>query len=207
MDQNRLNVSAHDSGVFLSGIHWEGTEVQELCQRSGRAWNQDGLHIRRVYQRTRENLVPSVHVVLHLRPCICSRSSFFWQLLLYKPGLSHSQTFRPEPLFPPSSELQAWCRQRKKNTDVGFRTEWPYRGTCHTFPFWIIPHRLSAKKKKNGQRRMCMERFNEGLSTILTCSSVWLCEREWVCECVWEGEIKRECVGFGAHIDLYSVFV
>lgn len=40
--------------------------------------------------------MPSVHVVLHLRPCICSRRSFYWRLLLYKPGsgaLSHSQTF------------------------------------------------------------------------------------------------------------------
>ena len=72
---------------------------------------------------------------------------------------------------------------REKNTDVGFRTEWPYRGTCRTFPFWIIPHRLSAK---NGQRRMCKERFEEGLSTILTCSSVWLRVCGWVCECVRE---------------------
>lgn len=63
--------------------------------------------------------------------------------------------------------------------------EWPYRGTCHTFPFRIIPHCLSSKKKKKTARGECVRRgFNEGLSTILTCSSVWL----WVCVGVrvWE---------------------
>lgn len=25
--------------------------------------------------------------------------------------------------------------ERKKKTDVGFRTEWPYRVTCRAFPF------------------------------------------------------------------------
>lgn len=24
---------------------------------------------------------------------------------------------------------------REKNTDSGFRTEWPYRGSCRAFPF------------------------------------------------------------------------
>lgn len=37
-------------------------------------------------KKKKRNLVPSVHVVLHLRPCICSRSSFYRWLLLYKPG-------------------------------------------------------------------------------------------------------------------------
>lgn len=104
-----------------------------------------------VYKR---NLVPSVHVVLHLRPCICSRSSYYWRLLLYKPGLgalSHSQTVfcRLEP-FSPSSELQAWCRRREKTQMLGL--EWPYRGTCHTFPF--LNHSSSSVCQKGPEENV-----------------------------------------------------
>lgn len=101
-------------------------------------------------------------------------------------ALSHSQTF-----FVGWSLFFLWAlnftpgADAEKNTDVGFRAEWPYRGTCRPFPFWIIPHRLSAK---NGQRRMCWERFNEGSSTVLTCSRVWLWLRGRASVCVWERE-------------------
>jgi len=50
----------------------------------------------------------------------------------------------------------------------------------------------SSSVCQNGQRRMCMERFNEGLSTILTCSSVWL--RVCGCVSVWERERDQEGV-------------
>lgn len=50
----------------------------------------------------------------------------------------------------------------------------------------ILNH-SSSSVCQNGQRRMCMERFNEGLSTILTCSSVWL----WVCGCASARERER----------------
>lgn len=90
---------AHIARAFARAKSTE-TGVKELCQQKslnpGCIPHQKGVS---VYKR---NLVPSVHVVLHLRPCICSRSSFYWRLLLYKPGsgaLSHSQTFfcRLEP--------------------------------------------------------------------------------------------------------------
>lgn len=174
-----LNKSAHSSGVCAWRKSTE-TECQQKSLNSGRISHQKGVS---VYKR---NLVPSVHVVLHLRPCICSRSSYYWRLLLYKPGLgalSHSQTiFVGWSIF-------LWALNYKPGGDrertqmLGL--EWPYRGTCHTFPFWIIPHHLSAK---NGQRRTCKERFNEGLSTILTCSSVWL----WACGCASACVRERE---------------
>lgn len=50
---------------------------------------------------------------------------------------------------------------------------------------------------QNGQRRMCMERFNEGLFTILTCSSVWL--SVWVCECERERDQGGVCGRWRAH--------
>lgn len=37
--------------------------------------------------------------------------------------------------------------------------------------------------------------------------SVWACDCVCVCERAREKRIKGECVGVGAHIDLYSVFV
>lgn len=109
---------------------------------------------------------------------------------------------RLEP--PPTSELlelRAWCRQREreKNTDVGFRTEWPYRVTCRTFPFWIIPHRLFAKTA-SGE---CARRVSRKA-----------CPRYWHlvaygCECagvrVWES--SRGTAWVFARVDLYSVFV
>lgn len=50
---------------------------------------------------------------------------------------------------------------------------------------------------------MCKESFKEGLSTILTFSSVWL----RVCGRASAREFKRDCVGVCARVDLYSVFV
>lgn len=60
----------------------------------------------------------------------------------------------------------------------------------------ILNHSLSSVCQ-NGRRRMCMERFNEGLSTILTCSSVWL--RVSGCASVWERERERDQEGVCGH--------
>jgi len=70
--------------------------------------------------------------------------------------------------------------------------EWPYKGTCHTFPFWIIPHCLSAKTA-GGE---CVWR---GL--LKACSQYWhVVVYDWVCASVWAIEIEGECVGVGASI-------
>lgn len=99
------NVSAHNLGVCLGG----STETEWRVVPTAKSWIQDAFHIRRVYRckkkkkKKKRNLVPSVHVVLHLRPCICSRSSFYRWLLLYKPGSGPwviSRHFRRlEPFF------------------------------------------------------------------------------------------------------------
>lgn len=65
----------------------------------------------------------------------------------------------------------------------------------------ILNHSSSSvcqkKKKKNGRRRMYMEGFNEGLSTILTCSNVWL--RVCVGVRVWERDQEGVCGHWHAH--------
>lgn len=97
--------------------------------------------------------------------------------------------------------LFLWARNykpgadREKNTDVGFRTEWPYRGTCHTFPFWIIPHRLSAKMA----RGECVWR-----GSMKACPQYWHVvvyewESEWVCECVSERDQEGVCGRWRTH--------
>lgn len=54
----------------------------------------------------------------------------------------------------------------------------------------ILNH-SSSSVCQNGQRRMCTESFEEGLSTILTFSGVWL----RVCGRASVRELKRDCVG------------
>lgn len=138
--------------------------------------------------------MPSVHVVPHLR-CRRSRSSFYWWPLLYQPGW--------ETFFRQAGASSHLCALRirslvqtereKKTTDVGFRTEWPYRVTCRTFPFWIIPHRLFAKTASG----VCARRVSRKA-----------CPRYWHlvaygCEC----ESSKGTVWVFARVDLYSVFV
>lgn len=105
---------------------------------------------------------------------------------------------------------------REKNTDVGFRTEWPYRGTCRTFPFWIIPHRLSAKTARGecawrGLMKACplywhvvvydcecvrvcvRERVQEGVCRCLRAHQFvqCVCIDVWMTACVWEAYCKH----------------
>lgn len=55
----------------------------------------------------------------------------------------------------------------------------------------ILNH-SSSSVCQNGQRRMCKERFKEGLSTILTCSSC-MTVSVWACECEKERVQEGVC--------------
>ena len=112
--------------------------------------------------------------------------------------------------FPSELLTTSLVRPEEKNTDVGLRTEWPYRGTCHTFPFWIIPHCVSAKKTARGE---CVWR-----GSLKACPQYWHIVSgvwEWACVrvCVRDRERPREtkrdqegeCVGVGAHTSICTV--